>query len=295
MSFYTKREKLKGRTDDINEMKTFLNPFMDTQMYQMFIEDRVWPSERNFEVLLFDAYIEKLEHSKNMSSFLDDTSQEVITTTRIEMSDQVMREWRRSVTEGEAAAAKEEKKSGEKKTTTYSYGGMFPSKLDLNMMESMTSTCHHLTAGTNGSSNSEEERTRARAMMSRHQRRTLSSAVSVMESVYLQFYTKRKMFSTRHAFSLRAAQDALDQTEIIRSALESVQKVDETFLINLRSCRKKYEESTFKWSTMDPSNLMKGTYWYVTLDLFLLLFFFFFVVYRYWSSAGTTYAVVCMY
>jgi hypothetical protein len=37
-----------------------------------------------------------------------------------------------------------------------------------------------------------------------------------------------------------------------------VQKIDENFLIGLRSCRRLHE---FKWSTMDPSDLMKSKYW----------------------------------
>ena len=56
---YIKRDGSSNSTDKV-DTHDFLNSFLDTQMYQMFIEDRVWPSERNFEVSLLKKMKKKL-------------------------------------------------------------------------------------------------------------------------------------------------------------------------------------------------------------------------------------------
>ena len=261
MKYYQKREKIRG--DELKEAMEFLDSFLDTQMFQMFIEDRVWPSERNFEVLLFDAYIEKLEHSRSMSSFLDDTSQEVTLTTTIGMECESVRTWlkeRRRLAEEEKHQTIDSSESSEKYPVEnhmvnhgYQYNSTFPLEMDHEFMSHLSQCALQKTALMHG-----EEHYNHTSLMSRH-RRTSASAV-VMESVYLQFYTKRKMFSTRHRFSIKAARDALDQTEIVRSALEAIQRIDANFVSGLRSCRRMHEH-TFRWATMDPSPLMRGNYW----------------------------------
>ena len=45
------------------------------------------------QVLLFDAYIEKLIHTKSKSSFLDDTSQEITLTNTITCRNEHVIEW----------------------------------------------------------------------------------------------------------------------------------------------------------------------------------------------------------
>jgi hypothetical protein len=123
------------------------------------------------------------------------------------MSSRVTEVWRRRRREEEEDSSKEEKKEEKDNNDTFVYGGVFPANLDVEMMDEMRLTC---------STDLSSATTPPLRMMSRH--KGASTSATVMESVYLQFYTKRKMFSTRHSFSMRAARDALSQTETLRSA-----------------------------------------------------------------------------
>ena len=237
---------------------------------------------------MFDAYIEKLIHTKSKSSFLDDTSQEITLTNTITCRNEHVIEWlqvRHKQRQHQAIQQQQEEEEEEQQqqqqeqkgyfstvvggTTLmpmnsanakgeYNYHGLFPIEMDQEMMSYLSTLAQEERRRMETNSTHSMNLSIDNVLMNRHRRASASAAV--MESVYLQFYTKRKMFSTRHLFSMKTAKDCLKQTEIIRLGLESILKIDETFVNGLATCRAKHEH-TFKWSTMDPSPLMRSTYW----------------------------------
>ena len=163
MKYINTKRHGKLNSTDSHEMTLFMDSFLDTQMYQMFIQDRVWPSERNFEVLLFDAYIEKNNTTKRVdtsqSSFLDDTSQEITLTTNIKMNNDCLTTYlhqplkknddgrgrkieggneKFNTERGKSTGSSENNRLTRKRSTgsiRYQYNGIFPSSMNIDLMK----------------------------------------------------------------------------------------------------------------------------------------------------------------
>ena len=57
--------------------KKFILDFTGTQMFQMFLQDRLWPSDRNVEVLLFDRLIDEDSQGDDVSASSSSNSYQV--------------------------------------------------------------------------------------------------------------------------------------------------------------------------------------------------------------------------
>ena len=202
-------------------------------MFQMFIEDRVWPSERNFEVLLFDAYIERRQHQHHSTSnFLDDTSQEVEKDIELPLFTSI----------GDS------KMLSPSVQEVIEYNGKFPPKLDTALMDRISSATK-VRIDAIGSFGQHILQGQGHSKLLRRP----STSSAVMESVYLTFYTRKKMFSTRHRFAMNAAKDALHQSELMCDFLSEMQSADFKFVQACASAKKNHEP-LFRWQ-QDKSQL----------------------------------------
>ena len=164
----------------------FLERLVDTQMMQMFFEDRVFAPERNFEVELFDAHIDQLmgtaSHEKQESSFLADTSQDVRETHDVAPPNAE-----------EFGGAGPFKCSGAPFAQPLEWNGLPKPK----PVPSLT----HVHRG------------------SQFLRRA-SRVTKVLEALYVNFYTKKRIFKARFRFFKQRAESALGEVQDLLSMIE---------------------------------------------------------------------------
>ena len=231
---YVKHHRDRGENE--GEVREFFETFLETQMFQMFIEDRVWPSDRNFEVLLFDAYIEQRSHSHHVhttSNFLDDTSQEVdneinLVPALVPINSNI--------------------------DPNYECHDILFQNLDHSLMDQAAKEALNKVDSEQSFALQKSEKG-AQSMLLRRS----SASSAVMEGVYLAFYTGKKKFSTKHRFAMAAAKDALYQSGLLMKFLQIMQNIDSKF-VQACSSVKKNHEAGFRWQ-QDNSQLMREVVW----------------------------------
>lgn len=178
--------------------KQFLETLIDTQMAQMFFEDRVFAADRSFEVMYFDAHIDRLQNteSKNHGAATSSSAPNESTSSFLDDSSQNIREnWPVAPPTAEEFNGAGPFKCG---------NGTFPNLLEWEGLP-------------------EPRKLPRLAQLHRgsHFLRRTSKVTHVLESVYLNFYTRKRNFKSRFKIVKKQAESGLSEVQALLSLLDS--------------------------------------------------------------------------
>ena len=208
----------------------FLTRLVYTQMMQMFFEDRIFAADRNFEVMFFDAWIDKelgaASGSSDKTKFLDDSSQATLNDHEVAPPT--------SADFGGAGPFR-------------SSSSTFPEKLQWKTLPrpKVITRLHKVRRGS-------------------HLLRDANKVTHVLESVYLQFYTKNRVFHAQFEFVKNQAASGLnDLVQLLQMAQELV-RACKTFRGKIRLiCEPSGRNTKLERFTglTDPDHFMRVELW----------------------------------
>ncbi|GBG34365.1 DENN domain-containing protein 5A [Hondaea fermentalgiana] len=239
---------------DTATSREFLNDFISTQMMQTFFDSRVFAAEHNFEIMLFDAWIDLVKEARttpppsvmvnatlngDMSSSTDSSRQHTIKASFLDDTSQADR----SNYDVAPPAAAEYLGAGLFRMNSRA----FPDPLHWNALPEPRAVPSLI-----------------RARRGSHLLRNVDKVSHVLESVNLSFFTKQRLFRARFSLVKRYALAGLEDVRQLHGVIEGVIRHLEEYASTMDKAFRDQEgkpRTRVLNPNFEPNPYMRGSVW----------------------------------
>mmetsp|Transcript_11109 Transcript_11109/g.23836 ORF Transcript_11109/g.23836 Transcript_11109/m.23836 type:complete len:2361 (-) Transcript_11109:1083-8165(-) len=230
----------------------FLDQFVSTQMMQMFFEDRVFAAERNFEIMLFDGWIDYLGVTRNEQNTILSTGSQVEGTSDNSGSNNLDFQNQSSFLKDTSQADRQNydvpAPNAEKE-----YNGAGPFKVNTMNFPAVMSW--------RGLPKPLFVPSLMRVRRGSQALGDTNQVTHVLESVHLNFYTKQRLFKSRFRFAKQHANAGLNDVENLVTMLQGIYDELISYQASLLKLQDTNDGKRYFDISLEKNAFMRDTIW----------------------------------